>query len=152
MTYKLDWMERKTTSVGDKWNCNLSASDGTHEGITLWVKDWPTVALAQTVEGELVVKQNGQYTNKTLYPLKASPRASTGFRKPNMEAVVAQKNENIRENMDTKHEAIKMAGAQRDAVLMVTTFNADGSFNDDELKEKIEEWYQYFLNRGSQPF
>lgn len=138
--FKIDWMEKKTTSVGEKWNCNLSHAEGTEEGVTLWVKDWPTVALAQVVSGDLVVKQNGQYTNKTLYPVKASPGATGGVRKPNMERIMEKKVESITAAQENKGLGIKLASTIRMAVDLAIAEKGEASMTAAEIQDEIRNW------------
>lgn len=77
-----------------------------------------------------------------------APRASSG----GIKAAQDRKETSINKFADRKEESIAKAGAQRDAVLMVTTFYANREHDDDELKSWIEQWYKYFLNLGDIPF
>lgn len=150
--YTINWAERKTTKVGDKFDAALKDEQGVETtGVTLWAKDWPDAQPGREVEGDLVVKQNGQYTNKTLYKAKTWS-AGRAAAKPDFTKIVEQKNENITRQMDRKEDSIKIAGAQRDATLMVTTFFHDGFHTDEELKTKWLSWKSYFLGQSDSPF
>lgn len=59
--------------------------------------------------------------------------------------MIEKKQENIKQSMELKQENIQMAAAQRDAVLIVTTFYPNSDFSDAELRSKIEEWHAYFM-------
>lgn len=70
---------------------------------------------------------------------------------------------NIPTTQEDKYEAIKLSAAQRDAVLIVSTFKKPtaglvngttigrDTLEDEEIKSEIEKWYKYFLNFGEQP-
>ncbi len=89
------------------------------------------------------------------YKLAPSAKAPGAFKRDPgaMTKAMDKKNENIHAAQDRKHDAIRMAGAQRDAVLMVTTFEKnEKNLSDVELRETIEKWMKYFLNLQDQPF
>lgn len=154
MQYKINFSERKTTSTGkQKIDAELVDMAGeVHKGVTIWADfpGWNNLMTGGTVEGDVVSKQNGKYTNKTLYPARSqtsyTPRGGTQ-RAGSIKDAVEAKNVNIKENMETKNESIKMAGAQRDAVLIVTTFYKNRTLTDAETEERIERWYNYFMNK-----
>lgn len=63
----------------------------------------------------------------------------------------------VKEAQDRKQDAIILSAAQRDAVLMVTTFEVAQPFpTDAELRAKIIEWREWFLkehkSRADLPF
>lgn len=79
-------------------------------------------------------------------PPKTSTGANRGQSGANIAKVMETKNENITKHAENKDKSITLAAAQRDAVLMVTTFEKNTPFpTDDQLKEKIKEWREWFL-------
>ncbi len=114
-----------------------------HEGVAMWGSNWPTVEQNSEVEGELNIQKNGKFTNKTLYP---KTTYKTFQAKPSqINQAMERKETSIAKFTDRKEEAIRMAGAQRDAVLIVTTFGKDILDNDEDIKKQVEKWYKYFV-------
>lgn len=114
--------------------------------------NWAGMVEGHVFEGNVWTSEKG---TTYLFPpkqAKSSPRG--GFaRNTGIKEAQETKRNDIESAQVRKHEAIAMAGAQRDAVLMVTTFEALSPFpTDEELKSKIESWMKYFLNLQSQPF
>lgn len=143
-TFKIEWQERVTTKVGDKWNTTLSSAEGSVEGCTLWVKDWPTVALGQEVTGDLVTKVNGQFTNRTLYPAKTykSFQAKPGAIKEAM----ATKAQNISAAQDNKAEVIKISSTMRMAVDCAIAEGEHAKYEGNtgfDFQEAIKRWRQW---------
>lgn len=99
-----------------------------------------------------------QYDNYKLKPLpKPAGAPRGGFGGKQAEALMEKKNESIKGFQDDKEKSIALSSAQRDAVLMVTTFETAQPFpTDSELRAKIVEWREWFLkehqNRSGQPF
>ncbi len=95
------------------------------------------------------------YSSYKLRPLPkpAQIKGAGGYRNAQIEKVMDRKEESIKTFQESKQEAITLSAAQRDAVLMVTTFDSNEPFpTDAELQEKIETWMKYFLNLHNQPF
>lgn len=156
MKYKIIWSEKKTTSTG-KEKIDATLDDGTRQldHVTIW-SDFPNFAGLMTgheVEGDVVTKQNGAYTNNTLYPLKpvnASPRASGGFAGGMGKQMMKEKQEGIKESQDRKEHSIKESSSIRDSVqLALAEFNADSTVN---LEERIQHWRKWLLDNWELPF
>jgi hypothetical protein len=152
MNYALDTVEVRRTKTGDKEYkfCTLKTENETFERVSIW----PDYAgYAAVVEGGVVsgeVFKKGEFWN---FKGENQKPAYTGGKTGAMSKVMETKNSNILAAQDRKHDAIKLAGAQRDAVIMVSTFEANTPFPTDvELKAKIEAWMKYFLDLGNQPF
>lgn len=157
MKYKILSLDRKTTSTGKGMiKATLEGIDHTTtDGVAIW-EGFPlfeSLKVGDFVDGDLVSKENGQYVNVSLYAPK-TPKTASGFTKsPSaVNKAMERKETSIAKFQTNKEESIAKAGAQRDSVLMVTTFYANKGWEDDELKFKVEEWYKYFLNLGEQPF
>ena len=159
--YTIDWMETKETSTGKKLHkANLTDENGNKlDSVTLWASEWPDVMNGHVVEGTYEEKQNGQYLNKTLYAPKTPKTAQGGaYRAKVVEEAQIRKEGSINRTLDRKEESIKMSSAQRDAVLIVTTFYKDrwindpiiGGASDMELdtmiKEKVLKYRDWFIS------
>lgn len=156
MKYTIEWCEKKTTSTGkQKLDATLKDESGaSYDNVTIW-GDFPNfseLAPGFTVEGEVVEKQNGQYLNKTLYAPKAPKAVGSTFKQKMIEDTMAKKEESIRRIQTDKEENIKLMSAQRDAVLLVTTFYTDVAeatpFPDREtfIKAKVVEFRDWLLS------
>lgn len=131
MKYTINWLERVTTSTGKvKANVTLNDEEGNEQGgITIWdsFPHFNDLRPGSEVEGDVVVKQNGKYTNKTLYPYQTRelPKEwkSAGSKlKESKTAGIAvameTKKENIKEAQEERARGIKLAGINRDATLI----------------------------------
>lgn len=101
-----------------------------------------------TLTGELNEKE---YNGKPSYTLNPPEKPKTGqgggYRTVQMEATMEKKNKAIAGFQSSKEESIKLAGAQRDAVLLTTTFSKDEPFfTEDEIKKKIVFWRDWLLS------
>lgn len=98
------------------------------------------------IEGELWTSEKGKHY---LFPPRADkPRGGAGgaFKTAQIEKVMDRKEESIGKFQDKKEEGIALSGAQRDAVLMTTTYFGLGSGGEEGLKAKIIEWRNWFLS------
>ena len=159
MKINIQWLEKKHIDSLKKDVLDINGTDeqGNPVKFAVW-QDFPGfegIMNGGVIEGNLWEKPGtGKFT---LYPPKdpatVKSGASGGGFKAGMQKMVTEKNENIKAAQETKHEAIREAGAQRDAVLMVTTFYPE--FNDATiasekerlLKEKYLYWREFFLNQ-----
>lgn len=106
-----------------------------------------TSKVGETITGELTPND---YNGKTGWKFKQET-TTTIFQKKagNFVKAMETKAENIKEAQERKNDAIKLAGLQRDAVLIVTTFYKENFklYTDEEMervvKNKIEEWKEW---------
>lgn len=119
---------------------------------------WPTfdtIDVGQTLEGEYKEYEGGK---KYLFPPTPKKQAgNSAFKGKQIEEAQERTRGHVAEAQENKNHAISIAAAQRDAVLMVTTFDKSEPFlTDAELRAKIIEWREWFLkehqNRLNQPF
>lgn len=80
MKYRIEWLEQKTTSTGkNMYKVSIKDEKGEmHTEVAIW-EGFPNFAELKSgmdIEGDIQVKQNGQYVNKSLYAPKV---ATTGF-------------------------------------------------------------------------
>ncbi len=157
MKYKINWLERKTLSTGKvKIDATLIDEAGvTIDKVTIWdsFPDFANLAPERTVEGDITVKQNGQYTNKTLNAPKTS---GGGFNKSAMtEKLMDKKQGNIEKSQDRKEESIIRASCQRDATLLTCAFISkmpEDMVSGDIMKETWEKWHAWLTNKAELPF
>jgi hypothetical protein len=145
MIYKIDWCEVKKEGEtnGRKWkitNMTLTDSVGnTYDEVSTFD---PVIA-GQEIDGFIETK--GMYKN-----FKKSLEKPKFMQKPDIskqvEKAQARTEASIGKTMDRKEESIKLAGAQRDAVLIVTNLFPNGQETEQEIKEKIIKWRNFFLN------
>lgn len=154
MKYTLQWAEKKVTSTGkEKIDATLTDGTNTIDGVTIW-SDFPnfaTLMAGHTVEGDIVTKQSGQYTNKTLYPIKAvnsSPRATGGF--TGGSKLMKEKQEGIKESQERKEEGIKVSASMRDAVTLATAEYVN--FPQADLELLVKKWRKFILDNWTLPF
>jgi len=160
MKIKIDWLEKKHI---DSLNKDVMEIDGTDEQnnkvkFSVW-GDFPGFNEIQNggfIEGNLWEKPGtGKFT---LYPPKPATTGQTGGNKGGLKAgmqqMATEKREFIKEAQETKQEAIKESQAQRDAVLMVTTFYPELASDpllsvekEKLLKEKYLHWREFFLTQ-----
>lgn len=154
MKFKIVWSEKKTTSTGkEKIDATLDDGKRQIDHVTIW-SDFPNFAEIKTgheVEGDLVTKQNGQYTNNTLYPVKpvnSSPRSNSGF--TGGTNMMNKKQESIRESQERKEEGIMTSASMRDAVLLATAEYVN--YPDASLELLVKKWRKFILDNWNLPF
>lgn len=153
--YKIDWVENVVSSKGTPYKrATLTDSSGKvveNVAVFNFYSQFNNVTPGGTVTGSLISEL---YNGKMSHKLEDGKTFKTFAGKPSggITKAMEVKNTNIKEAQERKEESIQKSGAQRDAVLMVTTFYANAEWSDDELKAKIKEWYNYFLGIQDQPF
>jgi len=121
--YVIGKLERKTTSTGKNMiKAELLDEHGSatvEQDVAIW-DSFPNFAglkEADTVEGELVVKQNGEYRNISLYPPKSSTTGNFGANRGGFGAKLMEtKQNNIRQSQESKELSIKIASSMNGAV------------------------------------
>lgn len=144
MKYTIDWMEERTTGTGKKFakTTLVDANGQTHEEVAIW-GDFPSFADLRhgaEVEGDIVVKDNGQYKNKTLYPA----RQTNGRPSSNpMNKVMEKKAEYIKEAQQRKEDSIAFFNANNSAIALLGVYKVPI----EDAKEFIVEWRGWFLDQ-----
>lgn len=152
--FKLGNIERKTTSTGKPMiGCSALEGEIMHEGVAIW-SDFPRFADLKDgdeVEAEMVIKQNGQYQNKSLkYPAPAKTNSRSAY----METVVEKKQAGIAQSQDRKEEGIKMSSTIRMATdVVIARMGASPEFNWDkkQIQDEIQDWRRYFWKHWTDP-
>lgn len=167
MKYKLDWSEKKTTSTGKmKLDATLVGEDGVKvENVTIW-GDFPNFASLMTgndVEGTIQEKQNGNYLNRTLYPIKPSNPPPGGARRPlnaSITKAMETKREGIKEAQENRSEAVRIASTFRDATLLtIAELGSDnlnvkdyvGDYKSTWLKWRSWLWQNWDVDETNEP-
>lgn len=145
---KVQWCENKTAKTGKPYK-KLSVEDekGAKFDVNIFSNfpDFANIAPGSVIFGKLT--QEGQYWNISVDGEKPRSGAGSSFKQAQIEKVMEVKNENIGKVMDRKEESIKLAGAQRDAVLIVTTLMDNAhQYLEEDIEKLIIKWRNWFLN------
>jgi len=118
--------------------------------------NFDNLKVGERVKGNLWVSSAGK---RYLFAPDTNKLAGGDYTKPQggfkvgMQKMAEEKREFIKDTQETKNSAIREAGAQRDAVLMVTTFYPEftdatvATEKERILKEKYLYWREFFLNQ-----
>lgn len=158
MIYTIKWSEvtKSGTTNGRDWRMtSMLLVDGTGTE-TDKVTTFDKVETGGTIEGEIV--QNGQYLNfkkKLEAPEFIKNSRGSNFKAQQIEKAVEKKNEAIAHFQDEKEKSIALAGAQRDAVLIVVQKMATSpdlldkvAWDEQLIKEEIIKWRNWFLSEN----
>ena len=134
------WEVGKTSNGTEKAVADFTTSEGEEkQGVTFWKSNWPTfdsIKIDTQLEGDYTEKQNGQWINKTFYPLKAE-KPTRG--PSNMTKVMDKKAEHIKEAQENKGQGIKISSTFRMAVeCAIAEYQKDN--NSDPLDKLISKW------------
>lgn len=162
MVYDIEWIARKDTQSGKpKCEARLKGADGTlHEKVNIW-GDFPNFANLMNggkVEGVLTPASDPKYP-PSLKPIQSAPSGAPRglggtFKTAQIEKAQDTKRADIANAQETKNDHIRIAAAQRDAVLVVTNFyqhvSEDRVMTEEEreriIKKKIIELRDWFLS------
>jgi hypothetical protein len=145
MKYHIDFLEERMTKVGPVLDAQVTDENGIqNDKVSLWPSNWPNfreLKPGSDVLAELKIKQNGKFTNKTLYPEKTdtrtAPRApSWAGGKSGAVAAAKETSKNVAVAQENKQEGIKISSTFRDATLITIAFFAGASFTEAAFKEK----------------
>ena len=116
------------------------------EGVSAFAWKFPNQAslvAGAEIEGSIVI--DGNYKNLVGGIEKKS---NSNFKAQQIEKVMEKKSENIGKILDRKEESIRLASAQRDAVLLTTTLIANtpaGDIEEKEVRQMVIKWRNWFL-------
>lgn len=145
--YIIVTIEKGKTSTGiERAIVSLESIEGqVLTGVTLWKSSWPNfeaLAVSLELEGHYVEKQNGQYLNKNLYPLKTEKPKGGGNVVANME----RKEKSIEKTLDRKEDSYKVSGTARDAVMCAIAEYTKKTNDLTSLEELITKWRAWLWN------
>lgn len=143
--YKVEWAEVKSPEWKvvslDSGEKDVSINKVSKKGEVF--PNFDQIAPGVEIEGELWVSPSGK---NYLFPPRVQKQAPNGaYKQKMMEETMQRKETSIRGFQASKEESIKLAGAQRDAVLIVTTIgNTD--LTEQQVKDAIIKWRDWFLS------
>lgn len=154
--FSIEWSEVKKTGTtnGKDWKITtmtLKDEMGTmHDNVSTF----DPVMTGGSLEGEIITNEKGYKNFKNHIQRPSNPMFN---KTAQMEKVMDRKEESITKFADRKEEAIAMAGAQRDAVLIVTSKILYAQpIADDTVKLEILKWRNWLLSdefkKGIPPF
>lgn len=161
MIYTIDWLEKKNNDWIVVSLTEGAVQEGTTPGKYLQVSlnridkktgqvgfpDFDNLRAGGEVEGEIWQSPKGGWY--LFPPRKPKTGGNPAFKSKQIEEAQNRKRGDIEHFQTNKEESIRLASAQRDAVLIVTTQmnNWGESVNDNELVQKeIIKWRNWFLS------
>lgn len=146
MDYTINWLERKTTSTGkNKIDATLDHAEGQEKGVTIWdsFPDFANLAPGKSIKGDIVVKQNGNYTNKTLYAPKVEniAKGHIGGLGGGIKAAQERKAVMIEQAQDRKNDSIAYFNSLNSAIAMISKVSPEFS----DVRDEIRKWRDFFL-------
>lgn len=135
MKYEIRNIERKHIDSLNKDVLECDVFDGEKEiaGVSIWqgFPDFDKITFGSSVEGDIVVKQKGNYLTKTLFAPKGSaPMQSAGA----ITKAMDRKEAGISKFQENKEESIKISSTMSGAVSLAV---AEGS---SDLAEAVKRW------------
>jgi hypothetical protein len=150
LEYTIEWIEVITTSTGKKKaDATVKDPQGKTTEVNIW-EDFPNFAglmNGSKISGEVVPPKDPKYKPSLYAPRTPKTGSQSTYKTKLMNDAMEKKEASISHSQDRKEEAIKLASAQRDAVLMVTMINKDRSTSESALKEEIIKWRDWFLSK-----
>lgn len=149
MIYKITWCEVKKTgnTNGRDWSITEMTLEDPDGNKTEKVSTFDPVMNGGTIEGTIVKNDKGYLNFKKLEAPDFIKRGNPNYKTDQINKAMDKKNESISHFQDKKEESIALAGAQRDAVLIVTSIFKDKNIDSDrELQEEIIKWRNWFLS------
>ena len=149
MKYTVEWCEVKKTGEknGRQWKMTSMTLKDEAGVVTDEVTTFDPVMPGITIEG--TIELNGQYKNFKSTPVTSKQGGNSAFKGQQIEKAQAKTAEYVAVAQGRKEEGIKMSGAQRDAVLIVTTLLNNKFYTElsvPEIKNVITEWRNWFLS------
>lgn len=145
MKYTYTKIERKVTSTGKaKADVSVMDENGTEQsGVTVWADypDFATMKEGDTTLGEVQIKVNGKFTNKTLYP----ERTNTLYpKKNNIAQAQAKKAEYIEAAQERKNTSIAYFNAVNSSISVMGKYDTDMDI--DKYQTGLVIWRDWFLS------
>ena len=151
MLYTINWLEEKDYNGAKFLSVRVKPLDGSEFEATMWGDKWGE-KLSQITPGmqlEANPWQNPKNGKWSLYPpdpKKAAGGAGGASRTASIAKAQEKKEASIEKSQDRKEESIKMSAAQRDAVIIVKEFLVKEFMSEDDVKDAIVKWRNWFLS------
>ena len=147
--------QEKISSNGGKY-LSIEALEGR---FTCWEEVlFPLLLANLNLPLEVEIFQKGKYENIVgagdMMPTQSASKQFFPKKESAIGKAMDRKEKSIGDFAARKEDSIKLAGAQRDAVLLTTTFYPEYTTNpnkDNLIREKFEEWKSYFLGYDVMP-
>lgn len=140
----------------DKLDCTVKDLIGVvTEKVSVWqdFPDFETITFNSKVEGDIVTKTNGQYTNLTLYPpRKAKTGVPSGYMGAGGAKLMEKKMAGIEKSQDRKEEGIKHSSCIRMAHETALAQVGGLGFNSEEFKTTFAYWHNFYQGKWEEPF
>lgn len=154
MLHKIEWVEEVESQSGKKYKKVTLAGD-------VSVSCWPDFSkYAEVIPGgevEGIIQEKGKYKNLVDGNLTKFGPKPNEFKAKQIEAVQTRTSEMVKMAQDNKADNIKLAAANRDATLILTTFYPEFTnivdFNErtDAIKKSWIELRDWLLKNGELP-
>lgn len=141
MKFKINWLEVKST----EWTIVTLLDDNgvEYKDVSINKKskkgeefpNFENLQAGQDVEGELWTSSAGKHY---LFPPKVVKTASGAYKQKMIEDTMIKKEASIAKFQATKEESIRLMSAERDAILLVTTFYKDRWGQDPLLENELD--------------
>ncbi len=148
MKYIIDKCEQRATKAGTVLKVDLIDENGTLEDkVTIWnsYPNFASLRVGTEVSGDVEVKKNGIYTNKTLISLKTStltPPRGTGTK-----VYQERQGEMIKVAQERKSESIAFFNSTNSAISVLKEITKDVPFpTDKDYQLAIVRWRDWFLS------
>ncbi len=158
--YNVNWLAKKnedwimaSLKDGEKEYKDVSINRVNKKGETF--PGFDDLQPGRDVEGELWESPSHKWYLFAPRPESTRGGAGGAFKQAQIEKTMDKKNEFIGKTLDRKEDSIRLAGAQRDAVLIVTTRYNDPEMSIADFKNEILKWRDWFLtefNKDIPPF
>jgi hypothetical protein len=148
MKYTIEFVEVGTTKTG-KTKATLTLKDEKgeiHDHVTAW-GDFPKfeeLMMGRTVEGDIAIKVNGQYTNKTLYPPRTEQSTPIRRQPSGITKAIEKKEASIIKAQDRKETSMEKFAAVRDATILTQALVSKlDSVSMTEMEEIWKKWHAF---------
>lgn len=152
---KIEWIERTMTKTGKaKADATLVDEKGVStDKVTIWgdFPDFEKLMPGQEIFGEINVKQNGAYTNKTLYAGRTdtinnpkAPAWATGGNKGGIKAAQERKEVMIEKAQARKNDSIAYFNANNSAISVLGKY--EYSMDLSGYRDQLVQWRDWFLS------
>ena len=157
MQFHINWIENKSpdwrianvTDLAGVETKDVSINRVNKKGEVF--PNWEGVTLEATIEADLWVSTSGKVYLFAPRPQNAPKKG--GFNVGAIKEAQTVKREDIQDAQKRKDHSIKVSGAMRDAILIVTTFGTN-DWTEEKIQSEITKWRNWILkeHENVEPF